>query len=145
MNRKSYAVKSFLIDTRANTWAGIATENAVFKGDVKSLPYELVKAGISQDMWALGVMLALLTGKKLIPVDKNEDLASTEAYRELATWDDLKKKNKLCDIENPYAKELLMILLSENPSWLRCRCAGPQVLEGRLNVRRISGASEDNG
>ena len=73
-------------------------------------------------MWALGVMIyALLTGEKLFPVDKNEDLVSTKAYHDLATWDDTTmKKNKLECVTNPYAKTLLMMLLSKDPKDRGC-------------------------
>ena len=118
---KSYAVKTFLIKAEAKPWHGDHLITTKFKGDVERLPYKLVPAHTSQDMWALGVMLyALLTGEKLFAVDRNEDLASPAAYYRLATWDDKKKKNKLQRVTNPYANELLMMLLSEDPEDRGC-------------------------
>ena len=124
----SYAVKTFMMD-RGKT----KDSTGAFQGDWKKLPYKLVFADPSQDMWAIGVMLYyLLTGQQLFSVDKNEDLVSPEAYRELASWDDTKKMSKLLRVNNPYAKDLLMKLLSKDP---KDRCCVAYVLKSNfLNV-----------
>lgn len=130
------------METAEKIWYGENLHTTKLKGNVDMLPYKLVPARTSQDMWALGVMLyyALLTGERLFPVDRNEDLASPEAYCKLATWDDTKKKNTLQGIENPYAKRVAndVAIQGSQGSWLHCRCADPQVLEGRLKIGRVS-------
>mmetsp|Transcript_28568 Transcript_28568/g.52163 ORF Transcript_28568/g.52163 Transcript_28568/m.52163 type:complete len:890 (-) Transcript_28568:1548-4217(-) len=145
-NKKSYAVKTFLMERVDDRYCGQTRKVTKVKGGVKSLPYTLVHADTSQDMWALGVMIyALLTGEKLFPVDKNEDLVSAGAYSKLATWDDTKKKIKLLCVTNPHAKKNSndVAIQGSQGSWLHCRCVEPQILGGRLKVGRVSETVED--
>lgn len=73
---KSYAVKSFLIKTEEKSWHGEHLNTTKFKEDVEMLPYKLVPAHTSQELFA---------------VDRNEDFASPEAYYRLAMWDDKRR------------------------------------------------------
>ena len=80
------------------------------------LPYELLPASASLDMWSLGVMLyLLLTGENLVPVTRDDDFVSGTGMGYIFDWDEQKRRKKLSKINDPAANELLSQLLSTDP------------------------------
>jgi hypothetical protein len=83
----------------------------------RPLPYHLVKASKSIDMWSFGVVLfALLTGSSLFDVDRDDDLKSGQAMKELYEWNESQKLAKLKNVSDPMAHRLLRKILSRKPS-----------------------------
>ncbi len=81
------------------------------------LPYALVEASPSLDLWSFGLFLyQLLTGTSLFKANRDDDLDGPEAMHELATWSDEKKSAKLKSIADVTARNLLSQLLSRNAS-----------------------------
>ena len=77
------------------------------------LPYTLLPASASLDMWSLGVMLyQLLTGQSLVPVTRDDDFVSGTGMGYVAKWNDEERIKKLSKITDPAANDLLSQLLS---------------------------------
>ena len=85
--------------------------------DKSKLPYPLVKATEAIDIWSFGVILYTLdTGAPVFDVNRDDDLKTAEAMKELCEWNEDKKKAKLKAVQDPLAYKLLMNILSRNPS-----------------------------
>ena len=66
------------------------------------LPYKLLPASSSLDMWSVGVMLYLLiTGENLVPVTRDDDFVSGAGLGYIFSWDDDKRRAKLSKISDP--------------------------------------------
>ena len=78
--------------------------------------YDLVLATPAHDMWCLGCVLFLLcTGITLLPGNVNDDLMYDEDFKKLWEWTETTKRNKLDQVKNHLAKNLLSLLLMKNP------------------------------
>lgn len=107
-SRGAYVVRSF---------------NDTFLDDqvVALLPYELVKANASLDIWAFGlIVFYLLVGEALVPVNRDEDLAGPDAFLRAATWTDQELhvhiENHRAGISSGKAVHLLKYLLRGDPA-----------------------------
>jgi hypothetical protein len=102
---KQYVVKTFRAGDNGNP---------IFDG----LPYELLPASASLDIWSLGVMLyLLLTGENLVPVTRDDDFVSGIGMGYVFDWNDEKRREKLSKVKNdPAANDLLSQLLSPDPT-----------------------------
>jgi serine/threonine protein kinase len=80
-----------------------------------ALPYSLVEARPSFDLWSLGTILyALVTGGPLFQVNRDDDL-NTDSIAALHDWDESNLQDLLSGIDNPQAKQLLVMLLAKDP------------------------------
>jgi serine/threonine protein kinase len=78
--------------------------------------YRLVKSSPSQDMWAVGILLYLMcTGFMLFPtsVAGNIDAAGAQA---ISSWSKESREERLSNVSDKYARNLLSLLLSEDPA-----------------------------
>ena len=100
----SYAVKTFL-----------TTEAEGVIKDVDKLPYDLVLASQSIDLWSLGVMVYKFeTGQDLFNIDQQkDDLKKYEDMEKLACWDDKKMNDAIQEVKDFKARDLLGKLLSK--------------------------------
>jgi hypothetical protein len=87
----------------------------------KPLPYSLVKAHPTQDIWAFGqLMFLLLAGQSFVSVNRDEDVSGPEAILQAATWTDesirahIQKRRHLIKDDN--AVNLLHELLRVDPT-----------------------------
>lgn len=120
-----YAVKTFLsreapISDESEEADGdnTVTEYPKFEPILDStLPYKLVNASVAIDVWSFGgILYALHTGSSLFDVNRDDDLASGEAMKELYEWNESKKLAKLKKVRDPLAHRLLRNVLSRDPS-----------------------------
>lgn len=84
----------------------------------ESLPYSLLPVSIAMDMWSLGLVIySLCQGAPLFPVDLDNDLADSESYFEMESWnqDDSGLQGKLALIQNPLLHDLLGHMLNAHP------------------------------
>jgi serine/threonine protein kinase len=85
--------------------------------DPSELPYALVEASPSLDLWSFGVFLfQLLTGTSLFKANRDDDLDGPEAMHELATWSESQKFTKLKSVADVTARDLLSQLLAGDAS-----------------------------
>ena len=106
---RAFVVKTFLTEQDEDA----QVESVLNAAD---LPYELVKAAASIDMWALGTIIYFIyTGQTLFDLDINGDLKDGNAMRELRDWMVKGSNSKLEKVTNKNMKRLLMSLLSEIP------------------------------
>jgi len=124
--KKGYVVRSFLTkeisETGQDDETGKPTETTriVPRGE-KSLPYELVKALPSFDVWSFGVLLYLLcTQEHLFPVNRDDDIKdggnTGDSFKRLHEWDERELNATLQSIQDKYARKLIMRILKKNPS-----------------------------
>ena len=93
------------------------TGNEDGKPITDGLPYKLLPASASLDMWSLGVMLyLLLTGENLVPVTRDDDFVSGTGMGYIFDWDDQKRRESLSKVNDPAANDLLSQLLSPDPT-----------------------------
>lgn len=120
-----YAVKTFLSreapisnDPEEVECDDTVTEYPIFEPIVDStLPYKLVHGAVSMDVWSFGVLLyALHTGSSLFDVNRDDDLTSGEAMKELYAWTEAKKLIKLKKVRDPLAHRLLRNVLARDPA-----------------------------
>ena len=101
---KQYVVKTF------RTGGEDGTPRVPIKN---GLPYQLLPASASLDMWSLGVMLyLLLTKENLVPVTRDDDFLSGTGMGYIFDWDDQKRRESLSKVNDPAANDLLSQLLS---------------------------------
>ncbi|KAK1747210.1 serine/threonine-protein kinase [Skeletonema marinoi] len=86
--------------------------------DTGLLPYKLVRASESIDLWSLGVLaFTLFTGETLIPSTRDDDCASGAAMHLLHSWE--KQPEVLSELFNKItddaARDLVMQLLKPKP------------------------------
>ncbi|GMI02499.1 hypothetical protein TrST_g7336, partial [Triparma strigata] len=79
------------------------------------LPYELIRSSPQYDMWSFGVMLYFMcTGHQLFKSDRDDDLTTVDGLIHLAGWSDDALEEKLKDVDDEAAKEVLKALLKPN-------------------------------
>lgn len=82
--------------------------------EAKALPYDPVQATPAIDIWSFGVLLfTLCTGSPLFGVNRDDDLDSAVAMKELYEWTDAVKVQKLRKVADPIARQLLIEILSK--------------------------------
>jgi serine/threonine protein kinase len=82
--------------------------------DKSKLPYELVKATAAIDIWSFGVILYTLdTGEPLFDVNRDNNINTVEAMKDLFEWDEHKRLTKLEEVNDPLARKLLKKILSK--------------------------------
>ena len=102
----SYCIKTFQYDK-----SNIPCTN---RGN---LPYELIRASTSIDIWSFGVLLyQLITGEPFIAVNNDYDLLSGSDMEYIYNWNDEKCKEKLINIQSDMARALLYKILKYNPT-----------------------------
>jgi len=108
---KTIVIKSF----RTQHHSKNKIEEAVLDG----LPYMPVHSSISLDVWSFGLILfSLLAGKPLVPVNRDDDLDSPEAFLKAATWTDASLEvaiRKATKSHSSASTDLLMHLLRVKP------------------------------
>lgn len=56
-----------------------------------ALPYSLLKAAVTMDIWGIGcVVFQLLFREPIVPVNPDEDVVSAAAMQRAATWDQVR-------------------------------------------------------
>jgi len=103
----SFVIKTFRYES----------ENNRIPYKINSLPYDLVEASKSVDVWSLGILLyKLCTDKELVAITRDNDYVSGGGFNYIYTWDDKIAKIKLRDIEDPLARNLISKLLIKDPT-----------------------------
>ncbi|KAH9111025.1 hypothetical protein AeMF1_006954 [Aphanomyces euteiches] len=84
--------------------------------DCSSLPYTLVQATPTFDLWSLGcLMYQMWTGVELVSTDINQDVVD-DRIETAATWTDEKLKQRIvAKVANSVAQDLLLKLLVVDP------------------------------
>ena len=78
--------------------------------------YDLLPASPAHDMWSFGCVLYLLcTGAPIFLTNTNDDLVYAKDMEELWEWSEETKRNKLDQVKNHLARNLLSLLLIKNP------------------------------
>jgi serine/threonine protein kinase/Leucine-rich repeat (LRR) protein len=87
-------------------------------GEFKPLTneYELVKPSPAQDMWAVGVILYLLCTKQTLFQTSLEGNIARADTMQAFEWSNRMKEEKLSLVEHKYARNLLSLLLSKDPT-----------------------------
>ncbi len=102
------AVKTFLMETDAD-----ANTRPVREG----LPYALLLADPSFDIFSVGVMLFnLLAGRTLMQTNRDDDICSVEELTRIAGWTVEEASRKLEAIADEDARKLLLWMLHPTPS-----------------------------
>ena len=131
-----YCVKTFLAD-----------DDGMIH-DVGNLPYKPMKADKAIDLWSFGVLLyKLLSKNSLFDTNKDEDLTYHRCFKELYYWNSQKRDNKLLDIEDERAQDLLQILLSkksEERKTIESVLKHPYIDSGKPFMKGILKQNEDN-
>jgi serine/threonine protein kinase len=85
--------------------------------NVKPLPYDLVPASESLDLWSVGILAYLLcAAKPLVSSTRDDDFESGNAMSVIATWGREKMKKKLQAVPDDVARDLIQTLLQPDPS-----------------------------
>jgi len=101
-----FVIKTFKYESEDNT----------IPYEEDSLPYDLVGASKSVDAWSLGVLLyKLCTDKDLTATSRDNDFSSSSGFNYIYSWNDKVAERKLCDIEDPLARDLISKLLVKEP------------------------------
>ena len=84
--------------------------------DLQDYSYEFVKATIAYDSWSLGVILYFLcVGSSLFHSDTAENIISQSAFEKLHNFTLAFKKDKLSNVDDPQARNLISQLLNKDP------------------------------
>lgn len=81
--------------------------------------FNRIKADFSFDLWSLGVVLFMLctTNPALVQSNRSDNISEEEDMEKIKNWNlNTLKQQKLGKVGNKYAKNLLSILLSSEPS-----------------------------
>jgi serine/threonine protein kinase len=104
--------------SRENKYFVVRTFDSQSEGNnTSSLPYDLVKASASYDIWSFGVLLFnYLSDRPLFNVNRDEDL-DKEEMEEMANLTDFKLTVKINEnISDPFAADLLTLILKVKPN-----------------------------
>ena len=119
--------------------------------DVGNLSYGPIKANEAFDLMNFVPYYTKIYQKILyltLPYrNKDEDLTSYRGFNELYYWDSQKRKNKLLDIEDERAQDLLQILLSkksEERKTIESVLKHPYIDSGKPFMKGILKQNEDN-
>ncbi|CAJ1956947.1 unnamed protein product [Cylindrotheca closterium] len=117
--KRCFVVRSFWEERQA-----VKTRDAAFEGKnelekklvplaMDELPYELVRAHPSLDVWSFGVLLfELLTKECLFKINSENDITDGDSMRQLFDWTDEDMKNILkLKVKDAYACDLLEQIL----------------------------------
>ena len=114
----AFVVKTFLTVTghKMEGMDGKSYTPVVVK-DMDKLPYDLIVANESVDLWSFGLMVYKFeTGVNVFKIDdQKDDLEGFPEMKRLAYWNEKEKNDTLLKVEDPAARSLLTILLSPNP------------------------------
>lgn len=114
-SKEYFVVKTFSTTKKTRRMFGGETVDIV-PVETENLPYDLVEATSAIDVWSFGVLLySLHTGSSLFDVDRDGDLSSAAAMKELWEWSEVTKMAKLEKVRNPRAYKLLKKALSKYP------------------------------
>ena len=76
------------------------------------LPYELVRSSPQYDIWSFGCMLYFMcTGQQLFKSNRDDDITNSSSMIHLAAWSEQMLKDKLSDVYDEAAAEVLEALL----------------------------------
>ena len=79
------------------------------------LPYDLVEASKTYDIWSFGCMLYhMMTGTSLFKCNRDDDLASAGSMIDLLCWNEQRRREKLDDVKDELASQLLERILQED-------------------------------
>ncbi|KAF0682336.1 Aste57867_25519 [Aphanomyces stellatus] len=108
-------------EKNSDLWKKVKPKNGLvvktFQNETTELPYDLVGAQFSLDVWAFGVMMyQVYSGEELVSTDINQDVLERE-IEEAATWtqESLIKRIRSKIISNAQVCDLLEKLLVVNP------------------------------
>jgi serine/threonine protein kinase len=119
--KKGYVVRTFLqqelVKEKEDPETGemIMTRDAIPSKD--GIPFEMVVAKASLDVWSFGVLLyAMCVGCPLFPTDRDDDIKDGNVLRRLCDWteDDIETHLENV-IRDSYARGLLEQILQRNP------------------------------
>ncbi|CAJ1966601.1 unnamed protein product [Cylindrotheca closterium] len=84
----------------------------------EGLPYDLVMADPSLDVWSFGVLLYMMcAGQSLFTTDRDDDITDGNTFLFLHAWEETDlKKVVASNVRDNLAKDLLSQLLRKNPS-----------------------------
>lgn len=114
--KKWCVVRCFLMEKRTieekDSETGESIETVSFVPRTEGLPFTLVKATPSIDLWAFGILIhTMCTGGALFKVNRNDDIEEGNSLRTLFDWCDLDLETSIQDIEDNTLKDLLMNML----------------------------------
>jgi serine/threonine protein kinase len=111
-------VKTYVKDSETGQPSGVRQRLKASGGVIYDHPagYALERASPAQDMWALGAILYLLcTGVTLFQASVEDNIPQSE-LAEVYNWTEATKEEHLSSIKDKYARNLLSLLLSPEPS-----------------------------
>jgi len=114
--RNKYVIKTFktLVDSKDDVREG---NGIIHPLNEEQLPFKLVTASPSLDIWGYGVALfALCSGSPLLPTNRDDDLHSSKDVYKAATWTDSELQNEIYSkIKDEAARDLLCQIFKVNP------------------------------
>ena len=98
------------------------------KPDHDLLPYDLISATESIDVWAFGNLLfTMMSGRTLFHQTQEGNLANTWAFEQLYSWSEgMAREEIMSGIDDPLAQDLLIQILAQENERISCM---DQVLE----------------
>ncbi|CAJ1935074.1 unnamed protein product [Cylindrotheca closterium] len=122
-NERHFVVRSFSEEMQeVKTWDQFDEKEQIEERLVPTkkdeLPYKLVSADESFDVWSFGVLLyELVTKESLFKVNNENDITDGDVMRELHDWTDQDMKRKLKrKVLDSYARDLLEKILLRKPT-----------------------------
>jgi len=104
----NYGVRRFDVDEN--------DEECVHPAGQELLPYSLVPAHPSMDMWSFGVTMFQLCSSEPLFISSDEDNIDQENMKLLHEWTPEFKDTKLAKVKDNYARNLISQLLTRDPS-----------------------------